>query len=90
MSDGNGSAPVPAPDDMVMEFGRYKVLSHPAGNGFIIARAVNTCETCQSCGCGQQQENLDISPRGVAGLLGQASKAGILKLPFPMSKLGGS
>lgn len=86
MSDGNGREPVPAPDDMVLEFGRYKVLRHPGGNGFIIARAINTCDRCQACGCGEQYGNLDISPRGVADLLGQARKAGILKLPFPLGR----
>ena len=80
MSDGNGHAP-PEP----LESGRYKV--YPQDNGFIIARATGMCDRCQGCDCGDQQEVLDISPSGVARLLGQARKAGVLKLPFPMGRL---
>lgn len=76
---GNGhEAPEP------LEAGRYKVF--PQDNGFIIARATGLCETCQHHDCGEQQEVLDISPAGVARLLGQARKSGILKLPFPMGR----
>ena len=81
MSDGNGNGATP-PDPM--EHGRYAVF--PQDNGFVIARATGLCETCQSCGCGDQQEPLDISPTGVARLLSQARQAGILKLPFPLGR----
>ena len=82
MSGGNGHEP-PAPPEP-LEAGRYKVF--PQDNGFIISRATGLCETCQECGCGDQQEPLDISPGGVARLLGQARKSGLIKLPFPMGR----
>jgi hypothetical protein len=77
MNDGNGSAPLEP-----LESGRYKVF--PQDSGFVIARAVNTCDRCQACGCGDQQEPLDISPAGVARLIGQARKAGMVKGFWPM------
>ena len=44
----------PAQPD-VRQYGRYKLSATPDGQG-MLARAVNTCESCQSCGCGDQQE----------------------------------
>lgn len=64
-----------------LEQGRYKVF--PQDNGYFIARAVNTCERCQECGCGDQQETLDISPGGMVKMLAKARAAGV-KLPFPI------
>jgi hypothetical protein len=72
------AAPVP------LEAGRYKVFSQD--NGFVIARAVNTCERCAGCGCGDQQEPLDISPAGVAKLMSQARAAGLVRLPFGLGR----
>lgn len=77
MTETNGHTP-PEP----LEQGRYKVF--PQASGFIIARAVNTCDRCQSCDCGEQQEILDMSPAGVARLLGQARKAGLIKGFLPL------
>lgn len=70
----------PAPPE-ALESGRYKVFGQE--NGFIIARATGLCEACAGHDCGEQQEILDLSPGGVAKLMGQAKAAGLLKLPFP-------
>ena len=52
-----------APDDTTapptLEQGRYRISETPDG-GLRIARAVNTCETCQGCGCGEQAEQVNI------------------------------
>lgn len=39
--------------------GRYRVYGAPDG-GWVIARAVGICETCQNCGCGEQAEPVQI------------------------------
>ena len=49
------------------ERGRYAV--YPVEGGAIIARATGLCETCSSCGCGTQEENLDITPGGIMKLM---------------------
>lgn len=45
----------PAP----MERGRYAIFQAPDG-GWVVARAVDTCEVCQTCGCGTQAEPIMI------------------------------
>lgn len=42
----------------VVETGRYKVFEAP--EGLVIARATDTCERCQGCGCGDQQPGLAV------------------------------
>jgi hypothetical protein len=43
----------------VLEYGRYRVFEAPDG-GWVVARAVDTCETCQACGCGDQADPIQI------------------------------
>ncbi len=48
----------PAPE--VMEGpGRYVVLKVAEGE-WVLARAVGICETCRSCGCGEQAQNIAL------------------------------
>jgi hypothetical protein len=54
-SETNGQAPA-AP--VVVEQGRYKMFEAPGG--LVLARAVNTCDRCQGCGCGDQAEPLEL------------------------------
>jgi hypothetical protein len=44
---------------VILELGRYRVFQAPDG-GWVIARAVDTCERCQACGCGTQAEPIAI------------------------------
>jgi hypothetical protein len=38
----------------------------------VIYRATGLCETCQNCGCGDQQEAIDLSPGGIVELMASA------------------
>jgi hypothetical protein len=61
----------------VLEHGRYKIFELPDG-GWLISRAVDTCERCQSCGCGDQADKLSIPGMMVkmaAGMQGGGSGA---------------
>jgi len=49
----------------VLEFGRYRVFQTPDG-GWLLARAVDTCETCQGCGCGEQADPIQVPAMFVA------------------------
>jgi hypothetical protein len=42
----------------IVEYGRYRVFE--TDDGLIIARATDTCEDCQTCGCGDQQPVLTV------------------------------
>jgi hypothetical protein len=46
-------------EPVVLEHGRYRLFESPDG-GWVVARAVETCETCQNCGCGEQAEPIMI------------------------------
>jgi len=39
--------------------GRYVVFEAPDG-GWVVARAVGICETCQRCGCGEQADPIQV------------------------------
>lgn len=54
----------------VVEHGRYRLFQ--TDTGLVLARAVDTCERCQECGCGQQAEPLALPDprRGRAHLIG--------------------
>ena len=68
----------------VVEYGRYRMFTAP--DGLVLARAVDTCERCQGCGCGTQAEPLALpdprmhlvgwmaanANRGLLGALGKA------------------
>jgi hypothetical protein len=64
------------------ERGRFAL--YPQEKGMIIAYVTGLCDTCQGCGCGQQQEPIDLTPQGVTGLL---AKMGGLKALRGMIRL---
>ena len=73
MTDTPDTETVPEP----VERGRYALYKD--GAGLVIARATNLCESCSACGCGDQQEPIDMSP---AGIMRMAASNGF-KLPGP-------
>ena len=48
-----------ATEPTVIEYGRYRLFESPDG-GWVVARAVQTCETCQACGCGEQADPIMV------------------------------
>ena len=56
--------------------GRYAVYKAPDG-GMVIARAVELCETCRHCGCGEQAEPVQI-PAMIVSLAMSQGKGKIL------------
>ena len=54
----------------VLEYGRYRLFEAPDG-GWVVARAVETCETCQNCGCGEQAD-----PIVVPGMVVKMARSG--------------
>jgi hypothetical protein len=50
------------------ERGRYLAV-RTGVQQMVIYRAVNLCETCTDCGCGDQQEPIDLSPAGIMRLV---------------------
>jgi hypothetical protein len=64
-----------APDG---ERGRY--FAYRTGpQSMLIARATGLCDRCANCGCGEQQEPIDLSPAGIMKLIGR----GDFQLPGP-------
>lgn len=63
MNGSNGqtaaAGPLEAAPSLVLEFGRYRVFEAPDG-GWIVARAVDICERCQDCGCGDQADPIVV------------------------------
>lgn len=53
------AAAAEAGQPVILEAGRYRVFQAPDG-GWVVARAVGTCERCQGCGCGTQAEPIQI------------------------------
>jgi hypothetical protein len=62
MTDTAGSGAV-ADTGQPGERGRYALFSTDAGP--VIARATGLCDRCLECGCGTQQEPIDLTPPGV-------------------------
>ena len=56
--------------------GRYKVWESPDG-GWVIARALDICQTCRECGCGEQAEAIQV-PGMVVRLAMQQGKGKLL------------
>lgn len=52
---------------VILERGRYALVQ---SDGYlVINRATPLCERCVSCGCGEQQEQIDTSPAGMMKLM---------------------
>jgi hypothetical protein len=64
--------------------GRYVVYQAPDG-GWVVARAVGICETCQACGCGEQAEAIQVP----ALIISMASKSGNGRLMGMLSRVAG-
>ena len=71
MTDNTTAEPV------TLERGRYRVSEAPDGS-WVLARALDTCQSCQSCGCGEAQELVHIPAMFIkmarsqgAGMLGK-------------------
>ena len=70
-----------------VEQGRYRVLADGQGSWWLY-RATGTCETCQGCGCGEQQEpvelpDLSLGMMAVMGWMARNGNKGV------MASLGG-
>lgn len=63
------------------ERGRYALYDTPAGP--VIGRATGLCDTCANCGCGDQQEPIDLTPAGVMRLIRERG----ITLPSPREML---
>ena len=50
------------------ERGRYLAV-RTGVQSMLIYRAVNLCDRCADCGCGEQQEPIDLSPGGIMKLV---------------------
>jgi hypothetical protein len=58
------------------ERGRYLTV-RTGPRSLLIHRATPLCERCESCGCGVQQDPIDLSPGGIMKLM----SAGGIELP---------
>ncbi len=66
------------------EVTRGRFAAHPQEQGFVIGYATGLCDRCLNCGCGEQQEPLDLTP---GGMVAMARKLGKLKMLKGMIKL---
>lgn len=89
------STPTEAPDNSQPEAprppviegpGRYVVYEAP-DKGWVIARAVGICDTCQGCGCGEQAEAVQI-PAMVISLAAQQGKGRLMSMLKAVSGRG--
>ena len=64
-------------EPQVLEHGRYRVFESPDGS-WILARAVDTCERCQGCGCGDQADPIHV-PAMVIAMARQGGGMGRIK-----------
>lgn len=60
------------------ERGRYAIFVAPDGS-IVIPRATGLCESCATCGCGEQQQELRI-PAALAAMA-RAAADGKIRLP---------
>lgn len=66
--------PVPA----VLEAGRYKLMEAPDGSWHVY-RAVETCERCQGCGCGEQADRIVVPAMFVSMARNGGVQAGMMR-----------
>jgi hypothetical protein len=62
-------------EPLTLERGRYRISQAPDG-GWVVARAVNTCQTCQECGCGTPADLINVPAMvlkmaGAPGMMGK-------------------
>jgi hypothetical protein len=58
-----------------VERGRYAAFPQPDGaQGLMIYRATGLCQTCRDCQCGDQQEPIDLSVKGMLSMRAQLGK----------------
>jgi hypothetical protein len=74
-------------EPVVLEYGRYRLFESPDG-GWVVARAVGTCETCQNCGCGEQAEPIMIPAMVVKMARAQQNGGGLLSKFRAVTGLG--
>lgn len=67
-----------ATEPVTLERGRYRVSEAPDG-GWVLARATSTCESCQSCGCGEAAELVHIPAMVIKMARAQGGMLGKLK-----------
>lgn len=80
MNEQNGQATEPVKPPVLEGPGRYVVYEAPDG-GWVVARAVDICETCQVCGCGVQADPIPIPAMviAIAKRQGKGNLLGMLK-----------
>ena len=66
-----------AVEPVKLEGGRYALYQSPDG-GLVVARATGTCQTCQECGCGEQQAPL-IAPAMLVRMASSGKMMGKLR-----------
>jgi hypothetical protein len=57
---------------VTLEAGRYRLAQSPDG-GMVLGRATGLCETCSTCGCGEQ-----AAPVHIPAMVMQMAKGGVL------------
>ena len=78
----NMPADIPPPAEPI-ERGRYAAFPQPDGsNGLMIYRATGLCQTCQDCGCGTQQDPVDLSLKGLLAMRAAIGRIGKGFLPL--------
>jgi hypothetical protein len=48
---------------------RGRFALYPQDKGVIVGYATGLCGTCLACGCGQNQDPLDLTPAGMVGMM---------------------
>lgn len=69
---------IQAPAPELLERGRYVLWGMPDGSWRIV-RAGPLCETCQECGCGEQQDPIDVPAMVVNIVTGKGQLPGPLQ-----------
>jgi len=77
VNDTDPAAAAPALADAV-ERGRYAIYQTSDG-GYVVARAVDLCDSCLGCDCGNRAAQLEAPGWAVKLMAGAGSPAGMLK-----------
>jgi len=60
VTDASPQAPQVPAAPAALERGRYALFGDGKLTNLVISRATNLCQSCSSCGCGDQQEIISI------------------------------